>query len=38
MVRDAVKKPHKDVPSPASVKKRAASAAASAASEEKSEG
>jgi len=37
MVRDAVKKPHKDVPSPASVKKRA-SAAAPAATEEKSEG
>jgi large subunit ribosomal protein L3 len=40
MVRDAVKKPHKDLPSPASVKKRAtaASAAAPAATEEKSEG
>jgi large subunit ribosomal protein L3 len=40
MVRDAIKKPHKDLPSPASVKKRAtsASAAAPAATEEKSEG
>src|ERR1700743_535977 len=41
MIRDAVKKPHKDVPSPASVKKRpaaAASGAAPAATEEKSEG
>ena len=38
MVRDAVKKPHKDLPSPASVKKRNASAAAPAATEEKSEG
>ena len=38
MVRDAVKKPHKDLPMPASVKKRNASAAAPAATEEKSEG
>ena len=31
MVRDAVKRPHKDLPSPASVKKRAGAAAAPAA-------
>jgi large subunit ribosomal protein L3 len=28
MIRDAVKKPHKDLPMPASVKKRSATAAA----------
>jgi len=38
MVRDAVKRPHKDVPKPASVKKRAAAAAAPAAEEAKAEG
>jgi large subunit ribosomal protein L3 len=39
MVRDAVKRPHKDVPKPASVKKRAAAAApaAPAAEEPKAE-
>jgi large subunit ribosomal protein L3 len=37
MVRDAVKRPHKDVPKPASVKKRAV-AAAPAAEEAKAEG
>jgi hypothetical protein len=36
MVRDAVKRPHKDVPMPASVKKRA-SAAPAAAEEPKAE-
>jgi hypothetical protein len=34
MVRDAVKRPHKDVPKPASVKKRAAAQTATAAAEE----
>jgi len=41
MVRDAVKRPHKDVPMPASVKKRAGAAAASAqapAAEQNAEG
>src|SRR6201985_349127 len=37
MVRDAVKRPHKDVPSPASVKKRAAAAAPAVAEEPKAE-
>ena len=41
MVRDAVKRPHKDVPMPASVKKRASAASAAAeapAAEQKAEG
>jgi large subunit ribosomal protein L3 len=37
MVRDAVKRPHKDVPMPASVKKRASAAPAVAAEEPKAE-
>jgi hypothetical protein len=37
MVRDAVKRPHKDLPMPGSVKKREASAAPAAA-EQKAEG
>jgi large subunit ribosomal protein L3 len=36
MVRDAVKRPHKDLPQPASVKKRTAAAAPAA--EQKAEG
>jgi len=38
MVRDAVKRPHKDVPMPASVKKRASAAPAPVAEEPKAEG
>jgi large subunit ribosomal protein L3 len=38
MVRDAVKRPHKDLPMPASVAKREKAAAAPAAAEEKKEG
>src|SRR6201985_2589985 len=38
VVRDAVKRPHKDLPQPASVKKRSAAAPAAAAEEQKAEG
>ena len=38
MIRDAVKKPHKDLPMPASVKKREGKAAAAAPAEQKAEG